>query len=359
MGNETMIEDPLAGVEFDPSRLPFAPQPLIAQDEAEHDIGGDVGGVTTIWAYAAGWVFIFRGAPAYATSYIPSTQRAMVEELIEANPARWSNAAVVAIEPMPTVVSRFRHGADSASVVVAIDAPVTRIRNETATNTRVRGDFWLFGRDVPNAYRDSAWLSRDAHAWGVTVPAGTYAYRAEATSEAAMIAGKSGDWIVAASGGEGGFALRGFGMSDVLLGTGGEPQGAPRRWHDVEIAAIGGTIPVNGDVELLWENYDFGVRDGSARYDVTVTIQREYALLVNRIRARIVSGAATLLGIDRVEGRVVIRFEREVAHAPVLLDHVVLSMDGVPAGDYQLTVNVRDRVSGRTASRVTHVFVRE
>jgi hypothetical protein len=175
-----------------------------------------------------------------------------------------------------------------------------------------------------------------------------------------MVAGRSGDWIIAAPAADTGFAVRGFGMSDVLLGRGSDPAaGAPRRWSDVGISPTAGAIPLNSDVSLLWENYEFGERDGSARYDVTVTIEREYALLVNRIRARIVGGAANLLGIDRVEGRVVVRFEREVAHAPALVDHVILSMDGVPAGDYKLTIEVRDRTSGRAASRVRHIVVRE
>jgi GWxTD domain-containing protein len=358
-GNAPMISDPLEGAEFDPSKLPFAPQPFreMALTDADRDLS--VGGVTTIWVYENGWVFFFRGAPAYATSYIPDSDIPEVLDLIDENPARWANVAGVSVEPMPTVVARFRHGTDSASVVVAVDAPVSRIRRETSANTRVRGDFWFLGRDVPNAYRDSAWLSRDAHAWAVTVPAGTYAYRVEATSDAATVAGMTGDWVAAAPADATGFALRGFGMSDILLGTGGEPVGNPGRWFDVKLAAIGGTIPVYGDVELLWENYEFGASDGSARYDVTITVQREYALLVNRIRARIVGGAATLLGIDRVEGRVVIRFEREVAHAPALVDHLVLSMDGVPAGDYQLTIGVRDRTTGRTATRRTRIFVRE
>jgi hypothetical protein len=218
-------------------------------------------------------------------------------------------------------------------------------------------------RDSPLAFHDTGWLAGDRHGWARTVPAGTYAYRAEVTSDAAMIAGRSGEWVVV-DGSAGAsdtreFALRGFGMSDVLLGTSGEPRGVPRRWYDVEVAPGGGTIPLNGDIALLWENYDLGSRDGSARYDVTVTVQREYALLVNRIRARVVGGAATLLGVDRVEGRVVIRFERDVAHAPALVDHVILSMDGVPSGDYELTIQVTDRISGRSASRVTRVSVRE
>jgi hypothetical protein len=125
------------------------------------------------------------------------------------------------------------------------------------------------------------------------------------------------------------------------------------------LSPSGGTIPLNGDVALLWENYDLDERDGAARYDVTVTIEREYALLVNRIRARVVGSASALLGIDRIEGRVVIRFEREVPYAPVLVDHVILSMDGAPAGEYRVTTEVRDRVSGRTASRQSRIFVRE
>jgi GWxTD domain-containing protein len=322
------------------------------------DRGFDSGIVVTIWAYENGILFFFRGNPTYAIARIPGEDRSHVDTLIAVQPARWANVAGVSIEEMPTIISRFRHGPDSASVIVGVDAPVSRIREETATNTRVRGDFWLMHRDSPLAFHDTGWLARDTHGWARTVPAGTWAYRAEVTSDAAMIAGRSGDWIVAGPEEDRGFSLRGFGMSDVMLGTSGEPRGVPVRWYDVDIAPGGGTIPLNGDIALLWENYDFGESDGSARYDVTLTLQREYALLVSRVRARVVGGAATLLGIDRVEGRIVIRFERDVAHAPALVDHVILSMDGVPAGDYQLTIQVTDRISGRSASRVTRVSVR-
>jgi GWxTD domain-containing protein len=345
-----------SGELFDLDRLIQHPS-LNPPEEAELDT--DVPGVTTIWAYNNGWMFFFRGQPTYATSYIPVADRWQVDTLISQHPSRWANVAGVSIEPMPTVVARFRRAPDSADVVVAIDAPLTRMRDETAINTRVRGDFWLLGRDVPIAYHDSTWLRGDVQAWAQRVPAGTYVFRTEVTSDAATFAGRTAGWVVV-SGRDttNGFPLRGYGMSDVLLGIGGEPTGTARRWSDVQLSPTGGTIPLNGDIAMLWENYELEERDGAARYDVTVTVEREYALMVNRIRARIVGGAATLLGVDRVAGRVVIRFEREVPFAPVLVDHVVLSMDGVPAGEYRITTEVRDRVSGRTASRQSRVYVR-
>jgi hypothetical protein len=153
--------------------------------------------------------------------------------------------------------------------------------------------------------------------------------------------------------------MRGFGMSDVLLGRSGEPRGLPRRWSNVAIAPIGGTVPRDGEVALLWENYAFGERDGAANYGITVTVQREHAQLLNRIGARVMMGAATLLGIDRSVDRVVFRFDRTVPHAQIMVEHVAVSMDGAPPGTYRLTVNVADAVTGRSAARTVRIVIPE
>src|SRR5690606_13880322 len=125
-----------------------------------------------------------------------------------------------------------------------------------------------------------------------------------------------------------------------------------RRWNELDIQPITGTIARRGELTLVWENYDFG-RDsvsGTSRYEVTVTIQQARST-GGRVAARILGGIASVVGVDRTDDRLSISFERETAHEPAYVDHIGIALEDSPPGDYSLSLTIRDHVSGRTLLR--------
>ena len=314
--------------------------------------------LTTLWAYSPGWLIIFRGAPTYGTARIPPEDIATVDSLVRATPASWRNVAEETIVGLPTQVARFRGPGDSVDVVVAAEPPVAAFRELTTANTPVRTDLWLFGWNVPNAVHDSSSVrTLGARTWKYRVPQGRYAYRIESTVDGALLAGRATDSLDTTNDPRGNFTTRGFGLSDVLLVANATPRAGARRWSDIDVAPTAGTIPHGGQVALIWENYDFGQADGSAKYSVTVSIERRYKETINRIRARVIGAFAAIAGVERTSDRVVFRYERSVAHAPTLLDYLTIGLDESPAGEYRLTLEVTDHLTGKTATRVQRLVI--
>lgn len=96
---------------------------------------------------------------------------------------------------------------------------------------------------------------------------------------------------------------------------------------------------------------------GSARYTVTMVLQRDHSTL-GRIGVQITGAFARSVGVQRGEDRVTMQFERTVAHAPMLVDNVALSLGDTPPGAYRLTLIVADRGSGRTTTRSIPLVIR-
>ena len=155
------------------------------------------------------------------------------------------------------------------------------------------------------------------------------------------------------------FKLSGFGMSDVLLATRLAPRGAGRRWNEFDYDANAGTVAEGTEVALLWEMYDFGEKDGGASYEITFSIQRKYKSLLNRVRARVTSSFSSMMGSEQTDDRVIYRYERTTPHSPVIADYITLVLTDLPAGDWDLTVELLDRNSGRTTSKTSKVVIRE
>jgi GWxTD domain-containing protein len=316
--------------------------------------------LTTLWGYQQGWLIIFRGAPTYATARIPPEDVQIVADFVRGTPASWRNAGEEIIVDMPTQVARFRGQRDSVAIVVASEPPVADLREQTSSNALIRSDFWLFGADSPNGVHDSSAVrTPGARAWRYSVPHGVYAYRIEATADGALLAGRSTDWIDASTDARTGFATQGFGTSDVLLVGSAAPRPGARRWNDIDVDPIAGSVGRGGQIALVWENYELGQAEGSAKYGVTVTIERRYKQAINRIRARVIGAFAAMAGVERTDDRVVFRYERSSAHAPTLVDYLTIGLEDSPAGEYRLTLDITDHVSGKTSSHVQRFVIRE
>ena len=155
------------------------------------------------------------------------------------------------------------------------------------------------------------------------------------------------------------FRLSGFGMSDVLLATRVAPRGQGRRWSDFDYDANAGSVAEGTEIGLLWELYDFAEKDGGASYEITFSIQRKYKGLLNRIRAKVTNSFSTMMGSEQTEDRVIYRYERTTPHAPVIADYITLVLTDLPAGDWDLTIELLDRNSGRTTAKTSRVVIRE
>jgi hypothetical protein len=215
----------------------------------------------------------------------------------------------------------------------------------------------MLGWTVDHTTRDSIVLARqNLVQWVSRVPAGEYLYRIETTSPGALVAGRSSATLVLGADTTTGFALRGFGVSDLLLATRAEPAGVPRRWHDFALTPVLGSVQRGTDVSLVWEVYEAGMEDNRARYGVTVTLTRERSA-AGRVAMSIVGAITGAVGRRRGDDGVDITFERVVPHAPALVDHVTVSLEDTPPGAYRIAIAVTDRVTGRVTTRGTRIVV--
>ena len=148
-------------------------------------------------------------------------------------------------------------------------------------------------------------------------------------------------------------------MSDVLIATNiAERTTAAARWHGVAVTPLVGSLPRDAKLGIVWENYEFGDRNGAASYRVVVRIQRERGR-PGRIAAQVLRTLGGTVGRAASVDRVEFRFGRNTAHAPVIVDEVTLSLGGTPPGSYLVTVDVADEVTGRTTTRTTRIVIAE
>lgn len=315
--------------------------------------------MVTLWAYDTGWLFVFHGAPTFATARIPREDAGAVDSLLRERPSLWKNATDMSITEMPAQVARFRARADSVDVAVIVEAPVREMLEAASRNTPIRAQFWLFPVNTAIELRDSTVLrTTDPRSWVSRVAPGTYEYRVEATAEGANVAGRT-TALISANADSTGFALHGFGISDVLLGHGAAAPRAAARWDNVELSPIGGAIAAGSSVTMTWENYEFGARDGNAQYAIKVTLQRQYKATLNRIRARIVGSIAGMTGVDRTEDRITFRFDRTTPHSAIIVDQIAIDLDATAPGEYLLILEITDRVTGKTTERTNRFIIRQ
>jgi hypothetical protein len=147
-------------------------------------------------------------------------------------------------------------------------------------------------------------------------------------------------------------------MSDILLGTSAEMRSGGRRWSDVDIEPIVGFIPRNSPLAIVWENYEFGAKDGTAQYDVAITLSRERST-VGRIAARVVGGLASAARIEQRGDNVTISFDRNMPASAAFADAITISLQDTPAGKYTVTVAVTDRVTKQTITRSRGFTIRD
>jgi hypothetical protein len=296
-------------------------------------------------------MFAFQGMATYATARTPGADQSMVHQLTQAIPVRWDNlASVASIDSMPAEVARFRGGKDSVDIVVnaATPAPVVS----------ARAHVWLITPGAVAVYRDSATLDAGVRTWSARVQPGVYVFRAEASTIGDSVrSARSTNVIDATLGASSGLAARGTAISDILLGTSAEMGAAGRRWRDVDMTPFVGSIARNSPLAIVWENYEFGAKDGMAQYDVAITLSRERST-AGRIAARVTGALASAARIEQRGDNVRISFDRSLPHADAFADAITISLQDTPPGRYTVTLAITDKVTKQTMTRAREFVIR-
>jgi GWxTD domain-containing protein len=313
--------------------------------------------ISTLWSYEiTGLSFVFQGQASFGTARIPLSDRTFQELQREDVPVRWDNARSVEVDTIPVQSVRFRGTADSVDVLVAAAPPVGPIRASSTRALDVRTDFWLLAGGTVGVKRDSTMdFPGGVQSWQYRVPAGTYVYRIEASANDATKAARSTAALVAGSDPLSGFALGGFGVSDVLLATRAQPRAGvtPQRWSDLELRPLAGPLAAGADLSVAWETYGIASANGSAAYSIAITIRRESSG-AGRVAARVLRGVT---GISIGDDEVAILFDRTVAHRDALVEYLDLALGETPAGAYRLTLKITDRTTGQSTERVTRFTI--
>lgn len=312
------------------------------------------------WYYdATGLLFSFGGMPTFGTAYFGNPEWA--RSVMDSIPNRWDNMFRGRIDTLPLRVTRFRGLADSVDVVFASQPPVANIRRSMSVEAPIQAQFWLLDSKLRELKHTTA-IVRDpeAHAFVERVPAGEFMYRFEANAESATRAARTVSSTRAMDDVATGFSLRGFGMSDVLVARSLQPRGQTRRWTDFDYQPSAGIIAGGSELSLLWETYDLTEKDGAASYEVVLSIERKRSgTSLAGLGARIVNSFSSLVRREQTEDRIVYRYERNTAYAPIITDYFSLVLADLPGGEYDMSVALFDRNSGRTTSKTSRVVIRE
>jgi hypothetical protein len=258
---------------------------------------------------------------------------------------------------MPTQAVRFRAGTDSVELFVATRSPLQQLREAAAVGTSIMATNWVYGRTVPDAFRDSLPLTENGVlTWTRRLRAGDYLWRAEVTAKGLLAAGRSTIPLTLRDDAATGFTLRGAGISDILLGTSLTDVSGAESWRETNVTPLLGSLRGQRTVALVWETYDLASEAATSRYDVVVQVSRVRGR-ADRVVASVVGALASVAGIDRNEDGVAIRYSRTTAAAPVLVEQLTIDLGATPPGEYVIVVQVRDAIGGSTLTRTTRITV--
>lgn len=317
-------------------------------------------GATVVWSYKIGLTFFFQLQPGFASTRLALNDQDAVEQIKQAVPVSWANLPGSAmIDTIPMRVTRFRARGDSSDVVIATRMPVdSLLKGLDVDRAPIDFDFRVFDQFVrvqgvesdQQSFRTDTVIGRPAREWTRRLGPGINVVRVEAMQGDSRRAARAMIRLMPE-------AASGFGMSDVLLGSKPSPRSeasAPRSWRDVAITPGVGEFAAGGTLGLLWEVYDAGVRDGNARYRVTITVERVDRSGVSGFSLRVLEGLGrTVTRTQRGRDKFSITFDRTAAAAPTLVEYLSVDLGGSPAGAYTLRLEVEDLVSRNKTSRST------
>jgi GWxTD domain-containing protein len=337
----------------------YGPPPAVISFPPSSTDGGD-NRTSLLWWYDVGSAFVFRQIPGYGVAPLSIGDNRRTRQLRDDVPVSWANVARERrIDSIAVRITRFRGPADSADIFVAAELPVDSLTSGTelargALDVAFSAFTWHGERMVYDSTRQvvefAALGPREMRVWRGRVPQSSLYFRVEALEPAAR------------RGARGAGTLKtepdsGFGLSDVLVARAAapKPQGAPRRWTDLNLVPSVGVVRRGEPFALVWENYRFAEREGTARYRVQIGLARRAPNTVP-LRSRIL-GALRLGGRG---GTVVLSYEKTAPGGPVIVEYVSVDPGAqVPAGTYALVVRVTDLHAGKTTVRESAITLLE
>lgn len=321
---------------------------------------------TLVWMYRrVGLHFVFNQPPTLGVAYLqPGHRSYMLEPNRARRPALWENVPLLrrGLDTMALQVARFRGSADSIDVAVyaGIRAGALRAGLPTDTSLVKTGVFAVDGAGrtlsrVTGVLRtgETDTLAWNDQRWRLRTSARAAYLRVEALDPDAERVARGLQMLD-------GFPLSGFGSSDVLLGTRvTAPAAIDRaRWSEFTIEPLRGNGVRRGQpIDLLWEVYEPAPIDGTARYRVSIVVQRiERGGLVG-VSARVVGTVRDAVMRNSGNDRIAVEYDRVVPASPVRTESLRLDLGSARSGRYLLTVTMRDLNSDRTVSRQREVAI--
>jgi GWxTD domain-containing protein len=322
----------------------------------EHRVGAVM---YEFWVYNADLAFAFYKPLHSGTAAFPGADIPTIEAAKQWQPARWDNIATSRIDSMPTQLARFRSGEDSVDIFLSTRAPMEAIALTGLANAMPTAHLWLYGLDTPFAVVDSTTLGASGRTqWTRRLPAGSYYYRVESIIPGTVVAGRAAAGMAMGHDPATGFAMRGFGISDLLVASRTNAPATAKRWTDFDPEPILGAVAKGSEIALVWENYELGDSGGTSRYEISVVIDRVRSRS-GRIAAEIIGRTASVIGKDASDDRLALTFDRTVAQGNTIADNLTIGLGTTPPGSYLLTLRITDRVSGRVATRTVGLTIVE
>jgi GWxTD domain-containing protein len=319
-----------------------------------------VGFVPLSWMYRrTGLNFFFRLPPTLGVARIEQFYRGnMLEPNMAKRPAIWENVPVMrrGVDSLPVQIARFRGTADSIDVAVfaGIRAGALRAGMPTDTNVLKTGLFAIDAAGqvvarVTNTIRtgEKDTLALTSQRWRTRIPATTAYVRVEALETDALRIARAIRQLD-------GFTTAGFGTSDVLIGSRitSPTNLVDARWSDFTVAPVNGnTIRSGQPLDLLWEVYLPTVVDGTARYRVSLVVQRVEQKGLVAVSAKVLGSVRDAIVRAGRQDRVAIEYDRSVAGAALYTESLRLDLGSARRGRYVLTVTVQDLQAERSVTR--------
>jgi hypothetical protein len=334
--------------------------PADAQRRGEHRI-------SLLWWYRPGVAFVFRLLPGYGLASLDDGEDGRARQARDSVPVTWTNLGIQRdVDSIDVQLTRFRGAGDSTDVFVAASVPVeSMVRSVDLASGVIQTTLQLFNWSAQRVTSDStsgvvSFQSpdpRSMRSWRRRLKAGVFLYRVEALQPAAMRGARATGQLSVLSD-------SGFGLSDLLVADRVSPKPdapATARWTDFAIAPNVARVKRGQQFSVLWETYALRSRRDRVQYDVTLRLRRiDDRAALGRVAAAVVGGVRSAVGLSATgQSDVTLTFQREAEAKPAIADNLALELGETPAGAYQLTIEVTDRVSGRKTSRETVVTVLE
>lgn len=341
----------------------FAPQVAVSSNMDA------VGNLTTLWFYpSAKLKFVFMGPPAMDGAWFAGDFRNYAEEVREVMPVMFTDLPWSPVmDTIPIQVARFR-GDQPHNTRVEFHAamPIPHLVGATGLSSAPVETSFLIRDGAMSTLldlRDTAKLATEGasishRSWVQQFRPGEYAYRVEALESQTMHGARATGPMSLVT-----FPTDALSVSDILVGSSvSHDVPEPTRRSEVNLAVVpDNTLNEGQTLALYWETYNATPDStGMVKFDVEISLT---VLELDRpptLQARIIGGLADRLGVsDRGERTVTIRYPRTTA-APAATDnrvvHVMpIELIGAPPAQYQLEINMIDKVSGQTA-KTTRVF---